>query len=431
VRELCLALTLVISPFTSGFASSLAAAAAAAAAASELPPTTGIDVVDVQARYQFGEDLHIEGRITPIAPLQEAFLFFQAGGGTTEVLPITPESIGRFDVRIDLRQHTLLPFIRVYYWFRLVAAGGEESTTPAYWFDYLDNRFEWQRLEDEAFQVHWYDGDLAFGQTILNTAHAGLKSVQKIIPLPPNPSIVLYVYANPDDLQTTRQLASNGWTAGYTNPDLGVGLVSIRPGSEQKLEAERQVPHEIAHLMLYRWAGTNYTNLPAWLVEGIASASELYTDPDYDRALRSAVDADQLIPTGSLCQSLPQDPARSFLAYAQSSSFVRFLHQQVGTNRLQALIQSYIGGLGCEEGFQQAFQSSLDQMEYQWRREALSQNVTAASLRSLLPYFALLAIVLGVPLMTLGLFKTRVKNSGPRSSGSQDIPPRDVQSKSL
>jgi len=412
------ALALMASPFSSEMASGTARGTASVTSLS----TTVIDVVEVEARYQLGDALQIQARIIPNAPLAEAFLFYQADGATTEVLSITPDSRGRFDIQIDLSQHTIPPFTRVFYWFHLVAGEGEEFTSPSYWFDYLDNRFEWQSLEDEAFRIHWYGEDMVFGQTILNTAHAGLKSVQEIIPLPPNPPIVLYVYANANDLQTTRRLASNSWAAGYTNPDLGVGLVSIRPGNEQKLEAERQVPHEIAHLLLYRWAGTNYANLPAWLVEGIASASELYTDPDYDRALRSAVTTDQLIPTGDLCQSLPQDPSRSFLAYAQSASFVRFLHQQVGTNRLQALTQSYIGGLGCEEGFQQALQVSLNQMENQWRREALSQNLAAASFRSLLPYFALLAIVLGVPLMTLSLFKIKAKNRGSTNHGHQNTP---------
>jgi hypothetical protein len=398
--DLCLALVLLISPGSSVIAAML--------------PTTPslIDVVDVEARYQFGVELSILGRITPNTSLKEAFLFYQAGTGPTEILPVQPSSSGHLEVKIDLGLHTLPPFSRVYYWFRLDTSDGDQITTPAYWFDYQDNRYTWQSLGDDAFQVNWHTGDLTFGQTILNTAHAGLKAVQKVIPLPPNPRIILYVYANPDDLQTTRQLTSADWTAGYAKPELGVGLVSIRAGNEQKLEAERQIPHEIAHLLLYRWAGTGYPNLPAWLVEGIASSAELYTDPDYDRALLQAVESGQLIPTGELCQALPEDASRSFLAYAQSASLVGYIHQHYGTNRLQALVQSYIDGLGCEEGLQDTLQISINQLENEWRMESLSENVAAASFRKFLPYLVLLGIVLVVPLSTIVLFSKRSRDPG-------------------
>ena len=83
-------------------------------------------------------------------------------------------------------------------------------------------------------------------------------------------------------------MGGSTWVAGHANPDLGVVLVSIAPGENQSMEMERQIPHELAHVLLYRLTGPAYANLPNWLTEGIASQVEGYPNADYTQVLTAS-----------------------------------------------------------------------------------------------------------------------------------------------
>ena len=102
---------------------------------------------------------------------------------------------------------------------------------------------------------------------------------------------------------------------------------------------ERQIPHEIMHILEYQITGTSYNQIPVWLLEGLASSAELYPNPDYQQVLEKAVDEDSLLPMSVLCQDFPRDLSGALLAYAQSNSFVRFLNQNFGTRDTLSLVE--------------------------------------------------------------------------------------------
>ena len=70
---------------------------------------------------------------------------------------------------------------------------------------------------------------------------------------------------------------------------------------------ETLIPHELAHVMLYRNVGEGYASLPVWLSEGIASLAELYPNPDYDQALSIASQNGSLLSIEELCDTFPLD----------------------------------------------------------------------------------------------------------------------------
>ena len=97
-------------------------------------------------------------------------------------------------------------------------------------------------------------------------------------------TVRIYVYNTANDLKGALP-GTQSWIAGQSAPDLGVILLSIPIGPEDQLELERQLPHELMHVLLYRLLGEKTANLPAWLVEGLASISEIYPNPEYAAAL--------------------------------------------------------------------------------------------------------------------------------------------------
>lgn len=372
-------------------------------------PQTSAQVNDTNVSYQFGESVRFDAQIQSDQPIQEVYVFMQAAGESTRLGKMTANDGNRFAYREDLSQHPMRPFSRVYYWFRITDSSGKETTSPSFWFDYQDNRFTWQTLENAAFRVHWTDGDTAFGQTLMSAAQDGLTSIQQNLPLTLNQTpLDIFVYQTSTDLQSALQLAGQSWVAGYASPDLGVIMVSIPDGPEARMEAERQIPHEMTHVMLYQATGSGYASLPAWLVEGTASMAELSPNPDYPRTLEAARKSSSLLPMSSLCQSFPRDASNAFLAYAQSESFMRYLHKNYGTTGMQALIDQYLNGMGCVQAPAALWNLSLDELDSRWQKESLGINVNTLRWINLAPYFLLAVILLIIPLaLSLRARRTR------------------------
>lgn len=255
----------------------------------------------------------------------------------------------------------------------------------------------------------WVEGDLAFGRAALQAAQNGLKSAQSLLDVEPPSPLQVYLYPDIQSLQSALNLSGTPWLAGHASPETGIVLVAISPGPDQVAEMERQIPHEIAHLLQYRLMGEAYGKLPLWLTEGMASLAELYPNPDYQRALDRAVQEDHLLALSSLCQAFPRESAAAFLAYAQSASFVRYLQERFGRSGLTTLARAYQDGLGCEEGVQAGLGLSLAQLEREWLEDSLGVNPWRRAWRHLWPY-----VVLGALIMLPVLFSLR--GSFPRHS---------------
>lgn len=361
------------------------------------PLAAPVEVQDVAAFYSYAESVTFQARITPADEVDQAFLMIQPEGESTRIEELAWNSTGEILFSYDLSLHPLRPFGRTYYWFRLVTRDGE-MTTPSYWFDYIDNRFTWQSLANDYFEIHWQEGDLTFGQKVLNTAQSSLEAAQKILPVAPKLPVKIYIYPNAEDLQAALSGDSESWVAGQASPDLGVVLLSIPSGPDQMLELERQLPHELTHIMEYSLVGDQYRNTPVWLTEGIASIAELYPNADYARVLDSALQNDELLSFENLCSAFPRDASSAFLAYAQSTSFVRYIYQTYGSTGLSNLLREYQTGMGCEEGVQAALNKSITELENDWRQSSFAVSPVGKALKTLSPYLLVALLVVITPL---------------------------------
>lgn len=367
------------------------------------PLQTNVEILDAAVFYTYAQQATFQARVQASEPIQHVYLFIQAEGQPTRVAepPISPQ--GEILLSIHLVDLPLRPFVRVNYWYKLsTSTNGQEFTSPTYSFVYEDNRLPWQTLADENFTVNWLQGDAAFGQNLLNTANAALQQIQSIQPAQPAKAMRIYVYSSPQDLQSALSLSSEPWVAGHASPDLGVMVLSITPTPDSGYEMERQIPHELSHILLYQLTGAAYPNIPTWLNEGLASKAELYPNPDYARALQRAVQNNSLLSFNSLCSGFPRDASGAFLSYAQSASFINFLNERYGTSGLQNLIQQYRDGKSCETAIQAAFGVSLAQLETRWQQETLGLNIADLVWERLRPYVFLGLLIL-LPSLLVGL----------------------------
>ena len=375
-------------------------------------------VSTASVEYRFGEQITFQAIVQSTQAVEKAFVLFSVKGegltrsGETQV-SLQDGTTYQLTYTYPLTNQPLRAFTQVGYRFQVRLQNGEEITSPSFSFAYNDNRVEWQHLEKQPFNISWYaQDDIAFGDNALQTAEAGLKQIQSLLSINAPEKIDIYIYPNASTLQEVLVLSGQDWVAGHADPDLGVMLAAIPSRPEQSLLMEQILPHEMMHILLFESLGDGYHSQPTWLVEGLASLAELYPNPDYQLLLNNALERDTLLRMKTLCSAFPRDASSALLAYAQSASFTRYLHQQFGKSGLNRLMQGYSDGLDCSRGVEIALGGDLDQLERQWREDELGENRTGVAVQNLLPWLALALVVLIAP-VGLALSRLLRKNEQP------------------
>ncbi len=350
-------------------------------------------IEDLGVSYHFGEDFTFTAKVTSPESINEILLILSPAGQPASMQRLAFSTSGEVSQTLAAVPLNIRPFSDISYRYQLNLKNGQSVVSPSFTFRYIDNRVEWSSQEESDFQVYWYNRDSTFGQVVINVAREGLQQARTILPENPPSPIRIYVYTSRSDLQSAWSSNNQPWVAGYAEPDLGQVLISIPTGPEQQLELERQVPHEILHILQYQMVGNQYIQQPTWLMEGMASLAELYPNPEYQRILIASVNNNELLPINSLCQTFPREVSGAFKAYAESESFVRFLYQKYGSSGLEKLVGEYQNGLGCEEGVLSAYGVSLSQLEYRWKQESLGVDVSGLVVGNLMPYMLLLVFI--------------------------------------
>jgi hypothetical protein len=364
--------------------------------------------------YTFGERIVFQARLNTGASPEEILLIMEAPGqdtfiGKAEYIP--PDQVAYI---YDLTNRPLRVFAILRYHFRITLENGDRFQSDEHTFRYVDNREEWEPLNRADFEVFWYQREIDFGQEMLDTARdAQEKFATWFGDVPLEKPIEIYAYPNAQELQYALSVAGQTWIAGHADPEWGVIVVSIPTGDEQSREIRRQIPHEVAHVLLYQQLGDRYENLPVWLNEGIASQMEFYPNPDYQLYLEKAQQEHSLIPFSQLCRSFPQEAASSFLAYAQANSLVGYVKDQYGDQKLQDLVTAYASGVDCSRGTEIALGVSLEQLEKRWREATFekgstsfdfSEGILGETAASFLPWLLMFGLVI-VPLLGIMVFR--------------------------
>ena len=373
----------------------------------------GLVVEDARAAVNFGQSIIFEAKIKAPLPIQQASLLFRGvDAESTYVETLQPADDGSVSFTYDASLNTFPPFGWIVYWYQATLSDGNTYTSEPSQVQYNDNRFPWRRETRNNVTVNWYAGEDSFGTSALDAADAGMRAMNEIISISITEPVQIYIYSDVADLQNILQPVGQGWVGGHANPQAGVVMVAIAPGSGQFIEMETKIPHELSHIMLYRSLGDSYSSQPAWLIEGIASMVEQYPNPDYARALEIAGENQSLIPFMDLCGSFPTDAGTAFLAYAQSQSFVTYIRDSFGISGLTRLTDSYSDGFNCELGATNALGTSLNQLDTRWRETSLGQNSIGVALRNLSPFILLMGLVLMVPIWgALTILRQRRKNA--------------------
>jgi hypothetical protein len=336
--------------------------------------------------------------ITSTLVVNRAVLYLRVRGimPSSFIADITQGDPAVTSVALNLRSTPLPPFSPVEYWWHIDLSDGSSIETIPITFVYEDNRFEWQQSTDPPVTIHWVTGDGELGLAALSVAKRSLDNARLDIGLPTPSEFHIYLYPSMDFLHSALRLGGRQWVSGHADPEMGIVLLAIPEGPEERLTLERDLPHEITHVLLFERMGESYDNLPTWLNEGLATLEEHAPRPEYRLALENAALDESFLPMETLCSSFPIYEDDALLSYAQSASFITYLKDIYGLGGLIQLLDAYQEGTSCSLGVQRIYQRSFTQLQEEWKRATFKRPGFVSTLQPFLPW-----ILLSLPALAL------------------------------
>lgn len=374
-------------------------------------PQSGITVTQSSHHYIFAQQASFTLSASSDSEITAVYLFLRPEGAERATVERMEVAEGSKEINVtyrrDLRQFPLPVFSEVSYWWQVEDAAHNSLTTETQTFTYDDNRFIWQETGAGRVQLHWVYGDAGFAQAVLDIAQASLEQLNGELQAPLPEVVRIYIYPTLPDLQSGLALAGRDWMGGQARPGLGVVLIAIPPDENAVPKMERDLPHEITHLLIYQATGVGYEHVPTWLNEGLATANERRPTPEYELALQRARAEGRLLPLESLCGPFPLDAQTALLSYAQSGSLVQFIRDRYGSAAIRVLLAAYGEGATCEGGVARALDTSLSGLDTAWRAQLEEQSGWEAVLEKASIWLALWLLSLLVALPMVGHLRRR------------------------
>ena len=265
----------------------------------------------------------------------------------------------------EMKQSGSLPPGATLWWrWRYTDGNGAESVSDKKTITWLDSTHDWQTVTSGLINLHWYSGDQAFAQDLLNAAVAGLELLKNDAGLQADQPINLYIYANTADMQDAI-LYEPSWTGGMAFPEHNIVIIGI---SQQDLEWGRStITHELTHVLVGHFTFSCLGDVPTWLNEGLAVYSEGGLDASSKDQLDQAISSDQLLSVRSLSGAFSEVPSKAYLSYSESYSIVNFLIKTYGQDKMNSLLIALRDGATVDDALQSVYGFDIEGLEDAWR----------------------------------------------------------------
>jgi hypothetical protein len=264
-------------------------------------------------------------------------------------------------------ENYLPPGSELEYWWKLTDAAGNELKTDRQTLLYLDNRYDWQTLENERLTLYWYQGGDSFGQALFDRANQALDTLETDVGVGLEDPIKIFIYANHNDLLGAISTSAQEWTGGQAFTRYGVVVIGIAPSQlDWGLGA---MTHEMTHLVIHQATENPYGDLPRWLDEGIAVYNENQDelDDDFRAIFERAVRNDELMTLRTLSSPFPADPMQANLAYGESGAVVKFIIATYGSQSMAKLLDIFSEGAIYDDALKEALGVDTDGLDNAFR----------------------------------------------------------------
>ncbi len=251
------------------------------------------------------------------------------------------------EYRVDAQIDYIEPGVDITYFWILANRDGPVAQTQESTLTWIDDSFDWQRLDSEDVSLYVYEDDADFNQYILQVAQESADKYKLDYDIAEIQPMRIWVYASGRDFSTTLRQNSESWIGGFSLPQAGVIAVPIESGDDYSVD--RVISHEVSHHVLYQATRNPFSYPPTWLDEGLAVIGQLAGNDSDLQIVLGALEEGALPTLETLSSSFPTDPAAANRSYATSHMAVEFIMGQWGEQVIGDLVRAFREGVTADQ----------------------------------------------------------------------------------
>lgn len=294
----------------------------------------------------------------------------------------------------------ITPGSEIEYYYEIEDSAGTILKTQPARFTYLDNRFEWQKIQGDQLTVYWYAQE-QIAQKVFQVGQSTLTKMKADAGESLERPVKAWVYASKRDMDvalpfqsqtTSRDIVTQG--EAFSQADEVMIL-----GSDP--DVGPTMAHELTHLITDQLTSNAFAGIPAWLNEGLSMYAEGELRSTNRNALNTAIRNNSLLSLRTI-SSLPGKPDAVNLFYGESYSIVRYLIDTYGSGKMSELLATFKQGTSTNEALTKVYGFSVDGLEAKWRASIGASASPAGSESRTVLYIALAASAAVLSIAFLG-----------------------------
>jgi len=328
----------------------------------------GITVTANTYRYSFSKEIVFRLMAESSSEINAITLTYRVGDE-----PVTNRAYPEFNpaqkVEAEyvwrLQRGEIPPGSDIEYSWRIEDVAGNALETELITFTYMDDRFTWQSLAEGKVILYWYDADQTFGRRLLSSAVESLARLEENVGVELEKPVKVIVYQSKADMQEA--LISRGTIFEEQIITLGTVVAPdtvLLHGTHR--DADRTIAHELTHVVVGLATENPYSEIPAWLNEGLAMYNEGELRGSNAEALEEGIRENTLISVRSLT-ALTGKPAEVNLFYGQVYSLIDFLLKTYGKEKMSELLKVFKQGRLPDDALMEVYGFDQDELDAQWR----------------------------------------------------------------
>jgi hypothetical protein len=206
------------------------------------------------------------------------------------------------------------------------------------------------------------------------------------------------------------QRAGSELVTAYAVPGQDLIVIDYAKMERTPFDLQSTLEHELCHLLVHRMISSD---IPRWLDEGIAQwASGGIADiinPGGKDILKQAVLSHRIVALRDLSSAFPAQPGELILAYEESRSFIDFIVQEYGADKLRMVLHEMRENRTLSEALTRVLSADLNVLEDKWR-ESLTRRYSWSAYAADHIYWLLFFVAALVTFIGYLRLRRRMKN---------------------
>ena len=246
--------------------------------------------------------------------------------------------------------------------YRIIDSDGREFTTEPVRIEYLDPKFQWNRRTEDQLTVVYHDRSNSDIDRLFDAANARMHEIAEVYGIESESDFKAVLINSSLEAELAFPLTTEAARRGHTF--IGFAFDEFDQFVLWGIDPQSFV-HELAHLMFAEAVPSAIARPPAWLNEGLSVYFESNESRNAQTRLRGVEDEDDLMPIRNM-NSVPGQRRDITLFYGKSGSFVGYLIDEFGAERMSALMDTLNRGTRINDAIRAAYSFELDDLDAVW-----------------------------------------------------------------